>query len=468
MAGEESQPIDRLRGRVEGRVILPADPDYDEARAIWNAMHDKRPAAILQAATAQDVQHGVGFAGEHGLSLAVRGGGHNVAGNGTVDGGLVIDLGHMRSVVVDRERRRVRVGGGANLGDVDRVTQDQGLAVPLGVVSKTGVAGLTLGGGVGWLTRAYGLSLDNLRSAEVVTADGSLLRAGPAEHADLFWGLRGGGGNFGVATSLEFEAQPLGPQVWAGTVFYPQETWAEALASYEEWTRDLPDELTTIVSFLAVPADWGLPQELSGQILMLVGFAWAGQDRLRGEEVVRPLLTDGRAALVVAEPTEWVEWQSAFDGFFPRGVRAYWKSLFFEDLDAQTIGALVEHGSRRRSARSGVDIHHMGGALARVADDDTAFPNRAARYWLNIYGVWDEASDDEEEIAWVRGLYAAMEPHAAQGMYVNFQGAEAGSDPLERARSAYGAGKLDRLRAVKDRYDPDNLFRLNHNILPTR
>ncbi|HLA81062.1 MAG TPA: BBE domain-containing protein [Thermoleophilia bacterium] len=269
-----------------------------------------------------------------------------------------------------------------------------------------------------------------------------------------------------MVTSLEFEAHPLGPEVWAGTVFYRREAWQEALAFYEDWTRDLPDELTTIASFLAPPADSGLPQQLTGETLFLVSFTWAGRDRLRGKEVVQPLLKYGHPAFVAAEPGRWVELQSAYDHLFPRGVRAYWKSLYFQDLDADTIATLIEHGSRRTSPRGGVDLHHMGGAFARVAEDETAFPNRHARFWLNIYGVWDEASDDAEQIAWVRDFHAAMQPRAAEGMYVNFQGGEAGTDPLERARSAYGARKLVRLRQLKDRYDPDNVFRLNHNIPP--
>jgi FAD/FMN-containing dehydrogenase len=468
MASESLQPVvGRLRDRLKGRLVLPEDADYDQARRVWNAMHDRHPIAVLQAATPGDVQHGIAFARDHALPLAVRGGGHNVAGNGTVDSGLVIDLGSMRSVAVDARARRVRVGGGATLGDLDCATQAEGLAVPTGVVSKTGVAGLTLGGGVGWLTRAYGLSLDNLRSAEVVTADGSLLHADPDQHADLFWGLRGGGGNFGVVTSLEFEGYPLSPEVWAGTVFFRRDAWPDVLAFYEEWTRDLPDELTTIVSFLAPPADWGLPEDLLGETLLLIGFVWAGQDRNRGEEVARPLLKHKASALVAAEPTPWVEVQSAADGLFPKGVRAYWKSLYFEELDASGITTLIEHASRRTSPRAGVDIHHMGGAFARVPEDETAFPNRATRYWLNVYGVWDDPSADAEQIGWVRGLYGAMEPRASQGMYVNFQAAERARDPLELARSAYGPEKLDRLRRVKDRYDPDNVFNLNHNIPPT-
>lgn len=457
----EAQAAAKLRAAVRGRVLAPGDADYDEARRVWNGMIDKRPRLIIQASGAGDVAPAIAFARETGLPLAIRGGGHNVAGNGTVDDGILLDMGRLRAVEVDPDTRLVRVEAGATLGDVDRATEPDALAVPVGVVSGTGIAGLTLGGGVGWLTRRYGLTIDNLVSAEVVLATGEHVRASDDEHPDLFWGLRGGGGNFGVVTSFTFRAHPLNPDVFAGTLIYERPRWAEALRSYVEWTADAPDEVTTLITFMVPPADW----ELGDRPLMFLGFAWAGADRAEGEAVIGRLRAACSPDVAVLDPTRWLAFQSAFDAAMPKGVRAYWRNASFDRFDRPMVEALVEHCGAQRFGTA-ADLHHMGGAFGRVAEDATAFPNRAATFWLNIYGFWPDPTDDAARIAWIKGFSDAMRPHAMAGQYVNFLGHEDG-DAHAKARAAYGPAKLERLVALKRRYDPSNLFRINHNIPPT-
>ena len=457
-----------LRERIHGTVVVPGDAEYDEARAVWNGMIDRHPGAIVRAADVADVVTGIAFARAHALAIAVRGGGHNVAGNGTVDDGLVIDLAELKTVDVDRSRGTVRVGPGVTLGDLDRATEPLGLVVAGGVVSTTGVAGLTLGGGVGWLTRTYGLTIDNLVSADVVTASGELVHASETQNSELLWGLRGGGGNFGVVTSFEFLSHPLPTPLYAGAVIHTQAQWANALRFYAAWVADLPDEMTSIITFIT-PPDEMMPPELQGQPVMIQGFTWAGADREEGERLVAPLADFGTPALVAIEPIDWLAWQSAFDAVVPKGTRAYWKNCYFDRLDDGTIATIVDLAGRRASPITGVDIHLMGGAFGRVPEDATAFTNRGAGFWLNLYAMWHDAAEDDANRRWARDSWTAMQPHAAEGMYVNFMGAEGGSagDIREAARAAYGDRKLARLTALKDRYDPDNVFRLNHNIPPS-
>ena len=450
-----------LRTAIQGRVLTPDDLDYDEARRVWNGMIDKRPALIVRAAGPDDVRPTIAFAREAGLALAIRGGGHNVAGNGSVDDGIVLDLGGLKTVEVDPGARLVRVGAGATLGDIDRTTEPHGLAVPVGVVSGTGIAGLTLGGGVGWLTRPYGLTIDNLVSADVVLASGEQVRANASENNDLFWGLRGGGGNFGVVTSFTFRAHPLDPDVFAGTFIYERARWPEALAAYVEWTARLPDELTTLIPFMVPPADW----ELGDRPLMFLGFAWAGADRKAGEAVIQRLRAACPPDIAVLDPTRWLTFQSAFDGAMPKGVRAYWRNASFDRFDRAMIETLVEHCGAQSWVGTAADLHHMGGAFGRVPDDATAFPNRDAAFWLNVYGFWSNPTDDPARIAWVKGFSDAMRPYALDGQYVNFLGHD-DTDAHRKALAAYGPAKLERLMQIKRRYDPENLFRINHNIPP--
>ena len=333
----------------------------------------------------------VRFAAEHGLLLSLRGGGHNVAGNGTVDGGIVLNLGALKDITVDVAAATVTAAPGLTLGDLDTATEAVGLIVPVGVVSGTGLIGLTLGGGFGWLTRPYGLTIDNVLAAELITASGEQVRASALENAELFWGLRGGGGNFGVVTSITYQAQRLGPRVFSGNLIYHRRNWRAALEAYSRWTQELPDALTSIVTFVVPPASF----ELGDDTVMLVGFTWVGADQAGGERLVDALRGMARPDGEVVEPARWVDWQSQADGLFPRGSRAYWKNVPFDRLGANEVSAVLSHVERLRPG-SAVDIHHMGGAVARVPGDATPFPDRAARYWVNVYGFWSDPADDAE------------------------------------------------------------------------
>jgi FAD/FMN-containing dehydrogenase len=454
--------LEDLRTRVSGTVTGSPDPGYDEARAVWNAMTDRRPWAVIRAAGVDDVAPTIRFAREHGLDLAVRGGGHNVAGNGSVDDGLVLHLADLHAVSVNPAGATVRVEAGATLADIDAATEPHGLVVPIGVVSSTGIAGLTLGGGVGWLTRPHGLTADNLVSVELVTADGRQLTASETEHPDLFWALHGGGGNFGVVTAFTFRAYPHGPQLFAGFLVYRQDRWRHAWAALEEWTRDLPDEMTAITTTITPPP----AAEMGDEPLFMIGFSWASADRATGEAHVGRLRALAPPDEEQLDDMPWVEWQSALDFLFPKGVRAYWRNTSFDRLDDEVIDVLVRRGSEQSWIGTAFDVHHLGGAFGRVPEESTPFPNRAARFWLNIYGFWSDEADDAARTAFVRGMAGDMEPFATGGHYINFQGAEPtghrGFDP----RAVYGPARYQRLVEVKRQYDPENLFHVNHNIPP--
>ncbi|MBI2777789.1 MAG: FAD-binding oxidoreductase [Chloroflexi bacterium] len=450
-----------LRDTIRGRLITPAEPDYDTARRVWNGMIDRRPSHIVEAANVGDIAPVIEISRSSGRPLAIRGGGHNVAGNGTVDDGIVLDLGRLNGIDVDPEARLVRVGAGARLADVDAATEPFGLAVPIGTVSGTGIAGLTLGGGVGWLTRRYGLTIDNLVSAEVVLATGDRVIASPTEHPDLFWGLRGGGGNFGVVSSFTFRAHPLNPDVFAGTLIYELPRWTEALMSFANLAPDLPDDLTCMITFMVPPP----VSELGDRVLMFLGFAWAGTDRIEGEAVVGRIQAACLPDVAVLEPTRWIAFQSALDPMLSKGVRAYWRNASFERVDAPMIDTLVEWCGSQTWFGTAADLHHMGGVYGRVGEDDTAFPTRSAQYWLNIYGYWPAPADDDSMSGWVRGLSDAMAPYAIAGQYINFLGQDAANAGV-KAIAAYGPAKLERLTLIKRRYDPENVFRINHNIPP--
>lgn len=464
--GDEDGGIDRLLAeldeRIAGSVIQPQDPGYDETRAVWNGMIDLHPRAVVRAGAVTDIEAVLDAARRSGLPLAVRGGGHNIAGHSNVEGGLVLDLGPLRRVEVDAERRLVTVGPGATLRDVDQATAPHGLAVPLGVISSTGVAGLTLGGGVGWLTRSNGLSLDNLDSADVVTASGEHLHASEQENPELFWGLRGGGGNFGVVSSFTFRARPLPAGVLGGNFFYRPEHWKGALGAFDRWTQDLPEEMNPITSFLVLPPEF----EMGDAPWMVAGFAWSAENHEPGLELIERLRQAAPPDAEEVGPVAWLEWQSAMDSLFPKGSRGYWKNVSFSRLDEEAIDVLVGFASEVTWAGTGIDIHHMQGAFGRVPEEATAFPNRAAKYWLNIYGFWQDAAEDARLSDFARKAHASMQPFAEHGQYVNFLGAERGQDMTEAARQAYGPATYERLVALKNRFDPDNLFRLNHNIVP--
>jgi FAD/FMN-containing dehydrogenase len=461
-ANAANRSLEAFKREIDGSVIQPSDAAYDDARRVWNGLIDRRPVAVVRARAVGDVAPTIRLARDLGLPLAIRGGGHNVAGNGTVDGGIVLDLGAINTVDVDARAGEVRVAPGATLGDIDRATEPHGLVVPTGVISGTGIAGLTLGGGVGWLTRAYGLTADNLTAADVVTSAGELVRASATENEDLLWGLKGGGGNFGVVTSFTFRAFALGPVVFTGTHVYGPDQWTAALRAYAAWSADLPDPLTTIATFMVPRPDW----DLGSDPVLLLGWNWASRDLDEGERHVERLRAAAPPMAAVVDPVTWTTWQSAADGLFPKGSRAYWKNTSFDRLTEDTIEILVRHAHEQTWLGTGFDVHHMGGAFGRVPEDATPFPNRSAGYWLNIYGFWSDPGDDSTRTAWIRAFAAAMEPYASGGQYVNFLGQEGGRDARQAALAVYGLAKLERLIALKRRYDPDNVFRLNHNIPP--
>ena len=456
--------MDDLRTRLSGTLIEQGDPAYDEARRVWNGMIDVRPRAVVRAGSTADVDLVIAATRRAGLPLAVRGGGHNIAGHGTVEGGIVLDLGNLRDVHVDPVGRLVTVGPGATLVDVDAATAPHGLAVPLGVIGATGIAGLALGGGVGWLTHSDGLTADHLVSVDLVSATGEHLHVDDSTHSDLLWGLRGGGGNFGVVTSFTFRARPLPSPVYAGNLVYHRAGWSSALRALADWTGGgLPDEMNVIATFLAPPP----MLELGDETVLIVGFAWASPDHDAGRAVVERLIEQAPPDVDEIGPVQWTEWQTAMDPVFPKGSRGYWKNLSFSALDDAVIDVLVSHAAEVTWPGTGIDIHHMDGAFGRVPEDATAFPNRSARYWLNIYGFWPDAADDERLSAFARRMHAAMLPFAEQGEYVNFLGAEDAASVDERARRSYGETTYRRLVELKNRYDPDNVFRGNHNIVPT-
>lgn len=446
---------------LHGELVRPDDPNYDEARAVWNGAHDARPAVIARCADAADVRHAVGFARSEGLEVAVRGGGHSIPGFSTCDDGIVIDLSPMKGIDVDPSRRTARVEGGVTWAELDAATQEHGLATTGGLVSSTGVAGFTLGGGIGWLMRKYGLACDNLRAAEVITADGRTLSAGAGENPDLFWGLRGGGGNFGIVTSFEFDLHPVGPTVTAGPVFYAGERAEEIMRFYREFVRGLPDELTTLVNLLTAPPAPFLPEEWHGKKLVALLGCYAG-DPEQGAEAMRPLQELGDPVADLIGPMPYTQMQSLIDALWPQGTKAYMKAGYLRGLDDAAIESLARFHRESPSA-SEIHVQHFGGAIARVGEEETAYGERQAPFVLNAIAVSHEPGGIDTQTDWAQRLYAEVEPSLTGGAYINFLSAE-GS---ERVRAAYGVEKFARLQALKDRYDPTNLFRRNQNVPPS-
>ena len=447
---------------LSGELLGPNDDGYEEARRVWNGAIDRRPALIARCANADDVESALRYARERELPLAVRGGGHGVGGHGVCDRGVVIDLSLMRAIEVDPSARVARAQAGCLLGDLDEATQGFGLAAPAGVVSHTGVAGLTLGGGIGWLTRKYGATVDNLLSVRMLTADGELVTANEREHPELFWGLRGGGGNFGIATEFEYRLHPVGPTVLAGPVVYALEDGREVLRRYRDAAAEMPDELTTILDLRQAPPLPSIPEALHGRPVVMIKACWSGPLD-QGEQAVAPLRSLGRPLLDLLKPRPFLELQSLNNPAVPHGWHYYWKSLETPPLDDAAIDLLLEHTARVTSPRSYTLLFQLGGALARAPEDATAYPQRDAAFNVNINAVWlpgDERSEDH--IRWTRDFFTALEPHTGGRVYVNFLGDEGQS----RVRAAYGETKYARLTALKRRYDPDNVFRLNQNIKP--
>jgi FAD/FMN-containing dehydrogenase len=452
--------VDELRASFRGELVRPSDDGYDEQRKVWNGSIDRRPGLIARCAGVADVRAAVRFARDHDLLVAVRGGGHSFPGLSVCDDGLLIDLGPMKGVRVDPEARTVRAQAGVLLGELDRETQAFGLAVPSGIVTHTGLAGLTLGGGIGWIMRKHGLTIDQLHAVDVVTADGEFVKASAEENDDLFWGVRGGGGNFGIVTDFEFHLNPLGPYVVAGPVFWPMEDSPSVLRFYRDWLADCPDELMTIVVQRRAPALPVVPPDLVGRLVVAVVACYAGPVE-EGERVVRPLKQFGSPVLDLCQPKPFLAHQQMFDPSFRHGWWYYVRSCDIAELTDDVIDVVVEHGRRITSPISSVALWQMGGAVARVPDGETAFNGRSAGFTFNINGNSETADGFETERAWARDYWTALAPHHTS-VYVNFL-MEEGED---RVRQAYGAERYDRLKTLKRKYDATNLFRRNQNIRP--
>jgi FAD/FMN-containing dehydrogenase len=460
MTNLKARKIEELKGGFKGEILLPSDGAYESARKIWNAMIDKHPAVIARCASTSDVVRGVNFARDNGLLLAVRGGGHNIAGNALCDDGLVIDLSKMKAARVDPARRRVTIEGGATLSDLDAATQAHGLATPVGINSTTGIGGLTLGGGFGWLSRKYGLTVDNLESAEVVTATGEVVLSSATEHSDLFWALRGGGGNFGVVTRFEFRLHPVGPDVLSGLIVYPLSEAKSVLRHYREFMAAAPEELNVWTVLRQAPPLPFLPESFHGQEMIALALIYAG-DPKQGEPLVAPLRKFGTPVGEHVGVQPYVAWQQAFDPLLTAGARNYWKSHNFTTLQDGLFDAVVEYVGKLPSPQCEIFFGAIGGATTRLALDSAAYAQRDAEFVMNFHGRWEDPVDDERCIRWARDFFNATAPFASGGVYVNFMTA----DETDRVRSAYGPN-YDRLAQVKRTYDPDNLFHLNQNIQP--
>ena len=456
----DQSAVEEFATSLRGELVRPGDGNYDERRRVWNGSIDRRPALIARCAGVPDVVSAVRFARAHGPLVAVRGGGHSFPGHSVCDGGLVIDLSPMKGIRIDPEARTVRAQAGVLLGELDHATQDSGLAVPAGIVTHTGLSGLTLGGGIGMLMRKHGLTIDNLLSADVITADGEFVRASEEENADLFWGLRGGGGNFGIVTDFEFRLHEVGPTVVAGPVFWAMSEAENVLRFYRDWIAGAPDELMTIVVHRKAPPLPVVPQELHGQPVVAIVCCYCGSVE-EGERVVRPLKDFGSPVLDLCEPKPFVDQQGMFDPSFPPGCWYYFRACDVADLTDEVIDITIDYSSRIESPLTAFPIWQRGGAVARIGENETAFSGRNAGFTFNINGMTETADGFEAEQEWVRSFWSALEPHHTS-VYVNFLMEEG----EERIRQAYGAEKYDRLTALKRKYDPTNFFRLNQNIPP--
>src|SRR6266496_922230 len=442
-----------LESSLRGELLRPDHPSYDEQRRVWNGSISRRPALIARCTGVADVIAAVEFARRTGMELAVRSGGHSFPGLSVADDALVTDLGPMKGIRVDPEARTARAQAGVLLGELDRETEQFGLTVPSGIVTHTGMAGLTLGGGIGWLMRKYGLTIDQLLSVDLITAGGEFVMASETQNPDLFWGVRGGGGNFGIVTEFEFRLNPVGPIVLAGPIFWPMEESANVLRFYRDWIADVPDELTTVVVHRKMPPLPVVPSELHGLPVVAVTCCYAGPVE-DGENVVRPMKEFGSPVLDLCVPKPFVDHQAMFDPSFPRGWWYYFRSADLAELSDEVIDIVADRAPRMTSNLTAFPIFQLGGAIARVGEDETAFTGRGAGFTININATTATAEGFDAEREWSRSFWAALEPHHA-GVYVNFL-MEEGED---RVRQAYGEAKYDRLKALKRTYDPDNFFR---------
>lgn len=452
--------IDEFKTHFQGEVLLPDDAGYDEVRQIWNAMIDRKPALIARCTSTEDVIRAIQFGRTQNLLISIRGGGHNIAGNAVCDDGLMIDLSLMKDVQVDLTTRTASVGPGCTLGDFDQVVQAHGLATPLGINSTTGVAGLTLGGGFGWLSRKYGMTIDNLLSAEVITADGQQLNASESENADLFWGLRGGGGNFGVVTRFDFQLHPVGPNVLSGLIVFPFEQAKSVISQFARFTETMPEDLNVWMVTRKAPPLPFLPAEVHGREMIALALCYVG-DPEEGERLIAPLREFGTVLGEHVGVQPYTAWQQAFDPLLAKGARNYWKSHNFAQISDGVIDAIIEYAARLPSPHCEIFIGTIGGQTTRVAPEAMAYSSRDANYVMNVHGRWETAAEDERCIAWAREFFARSQPFASSGAYINFLTQE----ETDRIAFAYGS-TWNRLVELKSKYDPTNLFRMNQNIKP--
>ncbi len=457
----DNERLEALRASLRGSLLMPGDAGYDVSRTLWNAMIDRRPAAIVRAAGAADVIQAVNFARDNALLLAVRGGGHNIAGKAACDGGLMLDLSAMKSVRVDPATKLARVEPGALLSDFDRETQAFGLSTPTGINSTTGMAGLTLGGGFGWQSRKRGLTIDNLNAVDIVLASGEFVQASATKNPDLFWAVRGGGGNFGVVTSFEYRLHPLGPEVVAGLIVYPLDQAKQVFDGYRKFTAAASDEMTAWLVLRKAPPLPFLPASVHGKEVVIVAFCWIGESK-RGEELVKPLRSFGKPAGEMVAPMPFAGWQTAFDPLLQPGARNYWKSHDFKAVNSDVERILCDAIAKLPSDECEAFIGHLGAQINRVGAADTAYPHRDVEFVVNVHTRWRDAGDDRKCIDWARGLFDALTPHATGGVYVNFMP----EDEAQRvADGAYGPNHA-RLVSLKAKFDPANLFSQNQNISP--
>jgi FAD/FMN-containing dehydrogenase len=452
--------LEKLKSSLRGALLFPGDEGYDKARTVWNAMIDRKPALVVRCTGVADIRQSVTFANSHRLLTAVKGGGHNIAGNAVCEGGLLIDLSNMRGVTVDPIAQVADVEPGATLGDFDHECQAFGLATPVGINSTTGIAGLTLGGGFGWLSRKYGMTVDNLVAADVITADGGLIRANDKEHADLFWAIRGGSGNFGVVSRFEFKLHPVGPEVLSGMIVYPLKDAAQALKQFRDYVKKLGEDTNVWTVMRKAPPLPFLPPEVHGTEIVAFCFFHAG-DPDKGRTAVEPLRKLGTVLGEFAVMQPYTAWQQTFDPLLAPGARNYWKSHNFTDLSDGAIDVAVKYVQSLPSPHCEIFFGLIGGATTHPRPDATAYSHRDAIYVCNVHGRWETAAEDQKGTEWARGFFKDAAPYATGGVYVNFLT----DDEPERVRAAYGPG-YDRLVAAKNKYDPGNLFRMNQNIRP--
>lgn len=452
--------INEFKAQFRGNVLLPGDAGYDEVRQIWNAMIDRRPGLIARCTSAEDVASAVAFGRTNNLLISIRGGGHNIAGNAVCDDGIMIDMSLMKRVEVDTNARKATVEPGCTLADFDTAVQAHGLATPVGINSTTGIAGLTLGGGFGWLSRKYGMTVDNLLSATIVLADGRQVRASEKENADLFWGLRGGGGNFGVVTSFEFQLHPVGPNVLSGLIVYPFAQAKSVLTQFAKFTLTMPEELNVWMVTRKAPPLPFLPADVHGKEIVALALCYAG-DPATGEKVIEPLRKFGTAVGEHVGVQPYTAWQQAFDPLLTPGARNYWKSHNFSQLSEGAIDTIIKYAGTLPSPQCEIFIGTIGAQTTRVAPEAMAYSSRDANYVMNVHGRWETATEDDRVISWAREFFAKSQPFASAGAYINFLTQE----ETDRIAFAYG-GTYKRLVEIKKKYDPTNLFRMNQNIKP--